>query len=97
MSQPIANNDVLGLENMGIDSSLVSSAVNDFSFGSLMAGLVFGVVGMWLIRQAKVQAKFTLGLIGLLMMIYPLFVSGAWLNWGVGLALSYWAYQVYQQ
>lgn len=65
----------------------------EFDFSSMMAGFVFGVVGLWLIRQAKVQAKFSLGFIGLAMMIYPYFVSGPLANWGIGVALSYLAYR----
>jgi len=64
----------------------------NFSFSSLMCGLVFGTAGIWLIRHGKKQSNIIAAIIGLAMMIYPYFISSEWLNWTIGLALTAAAY-----
>jgi hypothetical protein len=58
----------------------------DFSISSLMAGFVFGVFGWYLLKEGKKSGNvWHLGL-GLGLMAYPYFVSGAILMWGIGVA-----------
>lgn len=67
-----------------------------FSFSELMAGFIFGVVGFALFRAAKKDTHFPNMGVGIAMMVYPLFVHGAWLVWGVGFGLcgaAYWLHQ----
>jgi hypothetical protein len=64
----------------------------DFSIGSLIAALVFGVIGLWMFREGKRRTNYQFVFIGIALMIYPYFVSGAWLNWAVGIALCTYAY-----
>lgn len=66
----------------------------DFSPGSLIAGFVFSVVGIYLFRQGRSRAKFAYIFIGLALMIYPLFISNAWMSWGIGCALTAYAYVI---
>lgn len=58
-----------------------------FDPSSLFAAFIFGVIGFWLLKPAKEKGSFALGLIALALMIYPYFVEGAILNWGIGIAL----------
>ena len=61
------------------------------SLADFIAGLVFGTIGMWLWSQAKRRMNSTLKLIGVILMVYPWFVSNIWLQWLVGIALCIWA------
>ena len=63
-----------------------------FSFSSLAAGLIFGVFGLCLVSYGKSQAHVPHIVLGLGLMIYPLFVTSNWLLWGIGaggLVLAY--------
>jgi hypothetical protein len=65
----------------------------DFSFSALMAGFVFGVFGLYLLRWGRKTAHTWHMIIGLALMIYPYFVSGPFLIWGTGaglMLLAYW-------
>ena len=64
----------------------------DFSPSSLIAGFVFGVFGLYLFRWGKKDANFSHLFTGLALMIYPYFVSGVFLTWGIGFSLLGVAY-----
>lgn len=66
--------------------------LGDFSVSSLIAGLLFGVVGMWLIKEARRRTNLYNVIIGVLLLIYPYFVSKPVPCWGIGFALCYGAY-----
>jgi multisubunit Na+/H+ antiporter MnhE subunit len=78
------------MENLPIESFMSS-----FSFSSLVAGLIFGSVGLWIFGHGRKNANNRNIVIGLVLMIYPYFVSGAWLTWGLGLALCGYAYHTW--
>ena len=59
----------------------------DFSFSQIMAGILFGIVGMYLLRLSKKRPNFPFMLIGIALIVYPYFVSSDWLTWIVGLVL----------
>lgn len=61
----------------------------DLSFSTIMAGLIFGVLGMWLIKQGRKDAHIPWILIGLVLCVYPYFVVNAFLVWGIGLGLLF--------
>lgn len=63
-----------------------------FSLSTLLAGFVFGVVGIWLIRTGRREGNFRLPLIGLALIVYPYFSPNVWADWGIGAALSALAY-----
>jgi len=70
----------------------MSGMTFDFSISSLAAGFVFGVFGLYLLKQGGKRSNPWHFLIGLGLIIYPYFVSGAFLTWGlgaVGLGLAY--------
>ena len=62
----------------------------------LAAGFVFGVIGFWLVRQAKQRGNVEIGIIGMSLMFYSYFVPNPWLSWGIGSALCFLAYRSYQ-
>lgn len=64
----------------------------DFSISSLFAGFLFGVIGFYLLRSAKRRGNLYWVPIGIGLMVYPYFVSSAWLNWGIGILLCGLAY-----
>ncbi|HET9578226.1 MAG TPA: hypothetical protein VFP44_10395 [Usitatibacter sp.] len=55
--------------------------------GLLFASLFFGVVGFAAFTYGRKQARFSAMVIGAVLMVYPYFVSRAWLLWSIGLAL----------
>lgn len=59
----------------------------NFSFSSLFAGLVFGVIGVALIKSGKKAAHPLHIGIGFTLCIYPYFVDSNWLLWGIGAGL----------
>lgn len=67
----------------------------DFSFSSLMAGLIFSVIGWWLFREGKRRSHLTLVIIGLILMSYTLFTRTALATWGIGLSLCALAYHLW--
>ena len=74
------------------DIALGQMPIMDFSVSSLIAGLVFGTIGLILFRQGKQRLHYTWVIIGLALMGYSLFTSGPWQDWGIGAALSITAY-----
>jgi hypothetical protein len=64
----------------------------DISLWSLMAAFIFGVIGFYLFREGRRRPNFAWITIGLALMVYPIFVSNAWLNWGIGAMLCTMAY-----
>ena len=62
---------------------------------SLMAGFIFGVIGLWMWREGRRRENDYLPWIGVALMIYPYFVDGAKLNWGIGIILCIVAYNVW--
>jgi glucose uptake protein GlcU len=59
----------------------------DFSVSSILAGIIFGIVGIYVYRHAKKNGNIIVVCLGIAMMVYPYIVSGDWLTWIVGFAL----------
>ena len=53
----------------------------------LIAGLIFGTIGFLAFRHGKRQTLFMPMLIGIVLMVYPYFVSQTWLLYAVGCGL----------
>jgi hypothetical protein len=66
----------------------------DFSFGSIISNLVFGATGLWLFNQGRKTTNFNYVICGLLLMTYPIFVSGTMANWATGTGLSLLCYVI---
>lgn len=59
----------------------------NFSLSSLLAGFIFGVIGVYLIKYAKDKGNIPQILIGIGLLLYPYFISNAYLVWALGFAL----------
>lgn len=68
------------------------SVLKSLSFGSVTGAIVFGGVGLWLFSQGRKKGQIRNLLLGIALMVYPLFVYNAWAVWGVGAVLSGYAY-----
>ncbi len=68
------------------DSGNVSPALN-FEPYNLLAGLVFGTIGIGAWRYGKALDRWKPVAIGLAMMVYPYFTPRAWQTWSIGVAL----------
>lgn len=64
----------------------------DLSLSTIMAGIIFGILGFWMFKEGKRRTNFSVLTIGIALMAYPYFVEGAAANWGVGIALCGLAY-----
>jgi hypothetical protein len=59
----------------------------NFNPYNILAGLIFGTLGLGVYMYGKRMDLWQPRLIGLGLMIYPYFVSNSWLLWGVGVGL----------
>jgi len=64
----------------------------DLSFGSLMAGFVFGVFGVYLIKEGRRLSHAWFVILGLVLCVYPYFISNTFLLWAIGVACLWLAY-----
>lgn len=54
----------------------------------LIADFLFGVIGMAAFVYGRKQGRLKTTLISVALMAYPYFVSGTWLLYGIGVALT---------
>lgn len=66
--------------------------VSHFSWWSLLAAFVFGIVGVYAFRIGKREGNFGVVFTGIAMMVYPMFTNGPWMDWILGFALCGLAY-----
>ncbi len=61
----------------------------DFNFSpyNLLAGFIFGTLGMGAFSYGRKLDLWQPRVIGLLLMFYAYFFSNAWLLWGIGVGL----------
>jgi len=62
------------------------------SIQSLIAGLIFGICGVYLLKAAKTRANLYWVPIGVGLIGYTYFVSNPFLLWGIGSLLLFLAY-----
>jgi hypothetical protein len=67
----------------------------EVSFASLMAGLIFGGIGFWMIKEGKRRGELNIGFIGFALLVYTYFMPSPWLDWGVGIALCLLAWRIW--
>ena len=65
----------------------------NFSISDILAGLLFGIVGMYLIKSGIKDGNLWFIIIGFVLCIYPYFISNEIALWGIGIFLSGLAYQ----
>lgn len=81
------DSEELALENLPLDQLNLS-----FDMWTIAAGLLFSLIGWWLFRQGKKKEDKRFRYVGILLMVYPYVVPGAFWNWAVGLILCGYAY-----
>ncbi len=54
----------------------------------VFAAIIFGSIGFGAWRYGKNMGQWRPMVIGVGLMLYPYFVDGAWLLWGIGIALT---------
>jgi hypothetical protein len=67
-------------------------SIFDFSMSNILAGLIFGVIGLWIFRRGRKEANNKIVVIGMLLMVYPMFTNGPVQDWGVGVGLCWLFY-----
>jgi hypothetical protein len=66
----------------------------NFSFSSIFAGIVFSSFGVYFIKQGRKTANLNHIVIGVVLLIFPYFVSNEFLIWSLGSALLFLAYRM---
>jgi hypothetical protein len=56
-----------------------------------MAGFIFGVIGLYLVKFARKKGNFPCLFIGITLMVYPYFIEHVIWMWGVGVGLCFLA------
>ncbi len=64
-----------------------------FTASSIMAGIVFGAAGFYFFREGKKEGNFWNMILGIVMMVYPMLITGDILVWVVGVALFWVAWK----
>ncbi|MCB0371287.1 MAG: hypothetical protein KDD45_18180 [Bdellovibrionales bacterium] len=67
----------------------------NISISGIIAGLLFGIIGLWMFREGKRRSEIPILLIGIALMVYPYFTSGPLADWGVGIILCGLAYRLW--
>ncbi|MBS1970162.1 MAG: hypothetical protein JSU04_07625 [Bdellovibrionales bacterium] len=75
------------MEDIPQDS--LSSAL---SFGSITGAIVFSGIGLWLFNQGRKNGNTRNLILGIVLMVYPLFIYNSWAVWGFGAAVTAYAY-----
>jgi glucose uptake protein GlcU len=68
--------------------------MTEISGSNLLAGFIFGVLGFYFLKEAKKRSNLPWFLIGITLIVYPYFVTNAFLNWALGLVLVFIAYNL---
>ncbi len=58
-----------------------------FSMSTIIAGLIFGAIGLYAYRWGKKRDNRYVYWTGITMMVYPMFIQSNKLTWSIGLAL----------
>ena len=67
----------------------------DLSISSVMAGLIFSSIGLWMLRRGRVKGDNRIVVIGVLLMGYSYLTPNPWFDWGIGSILCYLAYSIW--
>lgn len=60
-----------------------------FSISSIIAGLVFGIFGFAILKDGKKEANIPKVFVGLILLIYPYFITNDYLVWIIGIVLTF--------
>jgi hypothetical protein len=68
----------------------------DFSASQIIAGLIFGIVGVFFFKAAKQQSHAELYFIGIALCSFQIFITNDFLVWGIGIALTIAGFKILQ-
>ncbi|KYG63628.1 hypothetical protein AZI86_12415 [Bdellovibrio bacteriovorus] len=60
---------------------------------TIVGGLIFGILGVWIFRKARKEGNIKLMWVGVAMMAYQLFTMDPIAIWAIGISLSALAYR----
>lgn len=83
-------NDSLDLAN-----DLLAGGGLEISMSSILAGVIFGLIGYWVYRQGKRNSNMKVLMVGLVLMVYPYFTPGPAWDWSLGFGLCGLAYYLW--
>ena len=67
----------------------------DISVSGIISGLLFGIIGMWMLGRARKKSDTRLVIISFALMFYPYVTRGPFQDWGAGIALCALAYYLW--
>lgn len=67
----------------------------NLSVSSIVAGLIFSAVGLWMFRAGKDKGDTRLIVIAVVLMVYSYFTPNPWYDWGIGAGLCGLAYHMW--
>ena len=80
------------LEAQGTDSDplnkALTSGLGNFSMANLIGGILFSFIGSIAFMYGKKQASFKPMIIGIVLVVYPWFVTTTWLVYAIGIVLT---------
>ncbi|MGZ3651056.1 MAG: hypothetical protein ACXVB9_08155 [Bdellovibrionota bacterium] len=65
----------------------------NFSAGALIAGCIFGSYGIVVLKTGMRDANMSAMGFGAALLLYSYFIPNPWLCWGIGIALSVFAFR----
>jgi hypothetical protein len=66
----------------------INSSSFNFSWPQLIGGFIFGIVGLYAFNYGRKEKNYKVLSIGLVLMVYPYFVSNTILVYAIGLGVS---------
>jgi hypothetical protein len=66
----------------------VSSTGFSFNWPNIFGGIIFGIIGWFAFSYGRKNQAYKPLSIGLVLMVYPYFVSNTWLLYAIGIAIS---------
>lgn len=80
----------MDLDNVDLTNPM--SVLTMFSPWAMVAAFVYSVIGLYLFIHGKKKLNYWFIWIGVVLMVYPIFVSQAWVSWLFGAACCALAY-----
>ncbi len=64
----------------------------NFSPAGLLISLIFGGIGLWMVRESKRRVNYNTMFVGAGLLVFPYFIDNLWYMGGAGIALCALAY-----
>ena len=87
MSDAQTVNSILGAYGFSSFSGLLG-AEGGFNWWNILGGLVFSIIGWFAFSRGKKEKSWRAMVLGIVLMVYPYFISNTLLFFAVGIALT---------